>query len=71
MPIDQVIYTRLFLIERALKQFKRYFTEIQINSMTSTNLEVKYIFLSQEGFIERLTQIFKDLKVATIVERKL
>ena len=54
MPIDQVIYAELFLIERALKWFKPYLTEIQINSITSTNLEVKYMFLSWGGFIEQL-----------------
>ena len=70
-PMDQVIYIGLFLIGRALKQFKSYLTKIQINSITSTNLEVKYMFLSQGGFVEQLIQIFKDLKVATIVKRKL
>ena len=45
-PMDQVAYIGLFLIERALKWFKPYLTKIQINSITSTNLEVKYIFLS-------------------------
>ena len=52
MPIDQVIYAELFLIERALKWFKPYLTKIQINSITFTNLEVKYIFLSWGGFAE-------------------
>ena len=70
-PIDQVIYIGLFLIERALKQFKPYFIKIQINRITSINLEVKYIFLSWGGFVERLIQIFRDLKVATTAERKL
>ena len=70
-PIDQVAYIGLFLIGRALKQFKPYFTEIQINSIMSTNLEVKYIFLSQGGFAEQLTQMFRDLKVVTTVKRKL
>ena len=51
-PIDQVAYTELFLIGRALKQFKPYLTEIQINSIMSTNLEVKYMFLSWGGFVE-------------------
>ena len=37
----------------------------------SINLKVKYLFLSWGGFAERLTQMFKDLKVTTIVERKL
>ena len=70
-PIDQVIYAELFLIGKALKQFKPYLTKIQINGIISTNLEVKYMFLSQGGFAERLTQIFGDLEVTTTAERKL
>ena len=46
IPIDQVIYTELFLIGRALKWFKPYLTEIQINKMTTLNQEVRYIFSS-------------------------
>ena len=71
MLIDQVVYTGLFLLGRVLKQFKPYLTKIQINGITSTNLEVKYMFLSWEGFIEQLTQIFRDLEVTTTAERKL
>ena len=54
LPIlmDQVVYIGLFLIGRALKQFKPYFTEIQLNSIMSTNLKVKYLFLSWGGFAE-------------------
>ena len=37
----------------------------------STNLEVKYMFLSWGGFIEQLIQIFGDLEVVTIVKQKL
>jgi hypothetical protein len=37
----------------------------------STNLEVKYMFLSWGGFIKQLIQIFKDLEVTTIAEKKL
>ena len=70
-PMDQVVYTELFLTERAFKQFKPYLTEIQINNIMSTNLEVKYIFLSWGGFVEQLMQMFKDLEVATTAERKL
>ena len=69
--VDQVVYIGLFLIERALKQFKPYLIEIQLNSIITTNLEVKYLFSSQGGFMERLIQIFRDLKVITIVKRKL
>ena len=67
LPIfmDQVVYTGLFLIGRALKWFKPYLTKIQINSITSTNLEVKYIFLSWGEFAEQLIQMFRDLEVVT------
>ena len=44
--MDQVMYTGLFLMGRALKWFKPYFTEIQLNGMTTLNQEVRYIFLS-------------------------
>ena len=69
--MDQVVYIGLFLIERALKQFKPYLTKIQINGIMFTNLEVKYMFLSWGGFVEQLIQMFGDLKVITIVKRKL
>ena len=39
---------------RALKWFKSYLTKVQINSIITTNLEVKYLFLSWGGFTERL-----------------
>ena len=73
LPIfmDQVVYTGLFLIGRALKWFKPYLTEVQLNSIITTNLEVKYLFFSWGGFVERPTQIFRDLEAITIVERKL
>ena len=37
IPIDQVIYTELFLIGRALKWFKPYLMEIQTNEITTLN----------------------------------
>ena len=69
--MDQVAYTELFLIKRALEWFKPYLTKIQINGIMSINLEVKYMFLSWGGFAEQLIQMFRDLKVTTIAERKL
>ena len=53
-PMDQVAYLGLFLTERALKWFKPYLIEIQLNGITTTNLEVKYLFSSWGGFVERL-----------------
>ena len=38
--IDQVAYIGLFLIGRALEQFKLYLTEIQVNSITTTNKDI-------------------------------
>ena len=38
--IKQVAYTGLFLTERVLEWFKPYFTEIQLNRMSTTNIEV-------------------------------
>ena len=70
-PIDQVIYTGLFLTRRALKWFKPYLTEIQTNKMTTLNQEVKYIFLNWEEFTNQLIQIYGDIKAAVTAERRL
>ena len=43
--IEQVAYTGLFLTGRILKWFKPYFTKIQLNGISTTNIEVCYIFL--------------------------
>ena len=43
--IKQIAYTGLFLAERVLKWFKPYFTKIQLNGMSTINIEVWYIFL--------------------------
>ena len=37
----------------------------------STNLKVKYMFLSWGGFAEQLIQMFGDLEATTIAKRKL
>ena len=39
MAIKQVAYAGLFLIERVLKWFKPYFTEVQLNRLNTTNIE--------------------------------
>jgi len=46
IPIDQVAYAGLFLSGRALEWFKPYLTEIQVNGVTTTNLDVRYMFAS-------------------------
>jgi hypothetical protein len=38
--------------------------------MTRNN-KVRYIFLIWEGFVNRLTQMYKDLEVETIAEYRL
>ena len=43
--IEQVAYTGLFLIGKVLEWFKPYFTKIQLNGMSTTNIKVQYIFL--------------------------
>ena len=43
--IKQIAYAGLFLMERVLEWFKPYFTEIQLNGISITNIEVWYMFL--------------------------
>ena len=50
MAIKQVAYAKLFLIKRALEQFKPYLTKVQLNGLNTTNIKTQYIFLIQEGF---------------------
>ena len=38
--IKQVAYVGLFLIGRVLEWFKPYFIKIQVNGMSTTNIEV-------------------------------
>ena len=45
IAIEQVAYIGLFLIKRVLKQFKPYFTEVQLNRLNTINIKVWYIFL--------------------------
>ena len=50
IAIEQVAYAGLFLTGRVLEWFKPYLTEIQLNGISSTNIEVRYMFLIWEGF---------------------
>ena len=43
--IKQVAYTELFLTERVLEWFKPYLTKIQLDRMSTTNIEARYMFL--------------------------
>ena len=44
--IKQIAYTGLFLTGRVLEWFKPYFTKIQLNRISTTNIEARYIFLT-------------------------
>ena len=50
IAIKQVAYAGLFLTKKVLKQFKPYFTKVQLNGLNTTNIEVWYMFLIQKGF---------------------
>ena len=43
--IKQMAYAKLFLTGRVLEWFKPYFTKIQLNGISTTNIEAWYIFL--------------------------
>ena len=45
--------------------------EYKTNGLTIRNNKVKYIFLSWEGFCNRLIQIYSNPEVIVIAERKL
>ena len=68
---DQVAYIGLFLTGYTLKQFKLYLTEYKANSLATKNNKVKYIFLSQKGFCNRLIQIYSNPKITVIAKYKL
>ena len=70
-PADAVIYAGIFLTGKALKWFKPYLMEYQMNRATTTNLETKYIFLSWENFKNQIIQIFRDLEKEATAEQKL
>ena len=44
--IKQIAYAELFLTGRVLEWFKPYFTKIQLNGMSTTNIKVWYMFLT-------------------------
>ena len=69
--IKQVAYIRLFLTGRVLEWFKPYLTEIQLNGMSTTNVEAQYMFLIQDGFANWLKQIFGSLEEELVAKDKL
>ena len=46
MLVYTIAYAGIFLIGKVLEWFELYLMEYQINGATTTNLEMKYIFLS-------------------------
>ena len=48
--IKQMAYIGLFLTEKVLKWFKPYLTKIQLNGISTTNIETQYIFLTWDRF---------------------
>ena len=56
-PMDQVIYTGLFLIKRALKWFKPYFTKYLDGTK---NLEIKKIFKDFNNYKDKIKQVFRN-----------
>ena len=44
--MEQIAYAGLFLTGRVLEWFKPYLTKIQLNGMSTTNIEVWYMFLT-------------------------
>ena len=45
--------------------------EYKANGLTTRNNEVKYMFLSQEGFCNKLMQIYSDPKATIMAKCKL
>ena len=56
---------------KVLKWFKPYLTKIQLNGISTTNVEVRYMFLIWEGFANWLKQMFKSLEEESVAEDKL
>ena len=60
----------LFLLKRALEWFKPYLTKIQLNGISTTNIEVQYMFLTQDRFANQLKQIFRSLEEELMAKDK-
>ena len=53
------------------KWFKLYLIEYKANNLITKNNKVKYMFLSWEGFCNRLIQIYSNPKATIIAKYKL
>ena len=70
-PIEKIVYAGMYLTGKSFKQFQPYLAEMQVNKITLANKEVRYVFSLQEGFYNRLTQMYRDAKEEKTVTRKL
>ena len=66
-----MVYAGLFLTGYILKWFKPYLIEYKANGLITRNNKVKYMFLSWEGFCNRLMQIYNNPKVIITAKYKL
>ena len=64
-------YIELFLARQALKWFELYLIKYKVNRLLTGYNKVRYMFLSWEGFCNRLKQIYGDLEVTVIAKYKL
>ena len=44
---------------------------MQLNRMSTTNIKVQYIFLTQDGFANQLKQMFGSLEEELVTKNKL
>ena len=64
-------YIGLFLTGYIFKWFKPYLTKYEANNLITRNNKVKYMFLSWEGFCNRLMQIYNNPKATITAKYKL
>ena len=61
----------MHLTEKPLKQFYPYLLKAQTNGITTTNKEVRYMFLLWKGFKACLVQMYKDSEEEETAIRKI
>ena len=62
IPLKKITYTEMYLTGKPFKWFQLYLAKAQVNGAISTNKEMRDMFLLQEGFSNRLTQIYGDVE---------
>ena len=70
-PFDKIIYAGMHLIGKPLKWFQPYLSKAQTNRVTTTNKEVRYMFLLWEGFKSQLVQIYRDSEEEEMATKKI